>query len=184
MLLAQLAVNQAQKDLEKAKLIAPFDGTVAALNISVGEEAGSGSSSSSSTAAIVLNTPNAIVLKLSVGESDLPNVKAGQNGTATFDAISGQVFPIVIDSVGTNPTTTQGVVTYEVRAHIIAGRSMLLVGSPQETLWRRTAQGQARLRPPQLALLSPNRPPAARYPRLKHWPPLPSMPPSPTRPPA
>ncbi len=121
-LLAQLAVNQAQKDLEKAKLIAPFDGTVAALNISVGEEAGSGSSS---TAAIVLNTPNAIILKLSVSESDLPNLKAGQNGTATFDAISGQVFPIVVDSVGTNPTTTQGVVTYEVRAHIISGRSML-----------------------------------------------------------
>ncbi len=122
-LLAQLAVNQAQKDLEKAKLIAPFDGTVAALNTSVGEEAGSGSSS---TAAIVLNTPNAIILKLSVSESDLPNLKAGQNGTATFDAISGQVFPIVVDSVGTNPTTTQGVVTYEVRAHIISGRSMLL----------------------------------------------------------
>jgi HlyD family secretion protein len=121
-LLAQLAVNQAQKDLEKAKLIAPFEGTVAALNIAVGEEAGSGSSS---TAAIVLNTPNAIILKLSVGESDLPNLKTGQNGTATFDAISGQVFPVVVDSVGTNPTTTQGVVTYEVRAHIISGMSML-----------------------------------------------------------
>ena len=81
------------------------------------------SSSSSTTAAIVLNTPNAVVLNVTIGESDLPNVKAGQSGTASFDAITGTMFPIVIDSVGTNPTTTQGVVTYQARAHIVAGQA-------------------------------------------------------------
>jgi multidrug efflux pump subunit AcrA (membrane-fusion protein) len=111
--------------LEKAQLIAPFDGTVAAVNIAVGETAGSGTSSSSSTtssssAAIVLNTPNALVLNLSIGESDQPSVKAGQSGTATFDALSGQIFPIVIDSVGTNATTTQGVVTYQAKARVVS----------------------------------------------------------------
>ena len=122
--LAQLSLTQANKALEGAQIIAPFDGTVAALNINVGDTAGSSSSSSSSTsAAIVLNTPNAVVLNLSIGESDLPNVKAGQSGTASFDAITGTVFPIVIDSVGTNPTTTQGVETYQARAHIVAGQS-------------------------------------------------------------
>jgi len=119
-----LSLTQANKALEGAQLVAPFDGSVAALNINVGDTAGSSSSSSSSTsAAIVLNTPNAVVLNLSIGESDLPNVKAGQSGTASFDAITGTVFPIVIDSVGTNPTTTQGVVTYQARAHIVAGQA-------------------------------------------------------------
>jgi multidrug efflux pump subunit AcrA (membrane-fusion protein) len=119
-----LSVSQAKKDLEKAQLIAPFDGTVAALNISVGDTAGTSSSSSSSstTAAIVLNTPNAIILNVTISESDLPSVKAGLSGTASFDAITGTVFPIVIDSVGTNATTTQGVVTYQARAHIVAGQ--------------------------------------------------------------
>jgi multidrug efflux pump subunit AcrA (membrane-fusion protein) len=120
-LLAQLSVSQAKKDLEKAQLIAPFDGTVAALNITVGDTAGT-SSSSSATAAIVLNTPSAIILNVTISESDLPSVKAGQTGTASFDAITGVSFPIVIDSVGTNPTTTQGVVNYQARARIVPGQ--------------------------------------------------------------
>jgi HlyD family secretion protein len=125
--LAQISVDEAKKDMEKAQVIAPFDGTVAEVNVTVGDTAGSSSASSSSTsssAAIVLNTPNALVLNLSIGESDLPSVKAGQNGTATFDALSGQIFPVVIDSVSTNPTTTQGVVTYEAKAHIVSGQSI------------------------------------------------------------
>ena len=106
--LAELSVAQAQKNLDGAKLIAPYDGTVAALNVAVGDTAGA----SSTTAPIILNTPNAVRLNLTVTESDLPSVKVGQSGIATFDALSGSVFPIVIDAVGTNPTTTQGVVTY------------------------------------------------------------------------
>jgi multidrug resistance efflux pump len=123
--LATLSLAQAKKALEGAQIIAPFDGAVAALNINVGDTVGTSSSSSSSStsAAIVLNTPNAIILNLSIGESDLPNVKAGLSGTASFDAITGRVFPIVIDSVGTNPTTTQGVVTYQARAHIVTGQA-------------------------------------------------------------
>jgi multidrug resistance efflux pump len=117
MQLAQLSVAQAQKSLDGTKLIAPYDGTVAALNIAVGDMAGA----SSATAPIVLNTPNAVRLNLTITESDLPTVKAGQSGIATFDALSGSVFPIVIDSIGTNPTTTQGVVTYQVRARFVPG---------------------------------------------------------------
>jgi multidrug resistance efflux pump len=130
--LAQISIDEAKKDLEKAQIVAPFDGTVSALNITVGDQAGTGSasSSSSSSASIVLNTPNAVVLSLSIGESDLPDVKAGQNGTAVFDALSGQIFPIVIDSVGTNPTTTQGVVTYQAKARILDAASVrLMIGS-------------------------------------------------------
>ena len=115
--LAQLSVAQAQKNLDGTKLVAPYDGTVAALNIAVGDMA----AGTSTTAPIVLNTPNAVRLNLTVTESDLPSVKAGQSGIATFDALSGTVFPIVIDSIGTNPTTTQGVVTYEVRARFVPG---------------------------------------------------------------
>ncbi|MCJ7490657.1 MAG: biotin/lipoyl-binding protein [Dehalococcoidia bacterium] len=140
--LAQISVDEAKRDLEKAQIIAPFDGTVAALNITIGDTAGSSSASSSSStstssstssssAAIVLNTPNALVLNLSIGESDLPSVKAGQSGTATFDAISGRIFPITIDTVGTNPTTTQGVVTYQARARILTRDSARAAATAQ-----------------------------------------------------
>jgi len=110
------AVEKARQNLEKAQLIAPFDGTVAALNVEVGDEVGAGGAE----AAIVLNTPNALRLQLTFTESDVLNVKAGQTGIATFDALDGAAFPIVIESVGTNPTTTMGVVTYEAWARVLA----------------------------------------------------------------
>jgi multidrug efflux pump subunit AcrA (membrane-fusion protein) len=123
--LAQLSVAAAQKNLDGAKLIAPYDGTVAALNIAVGDMAGA----SSTTAPIILNTPNAVHLNLTVTESDLPSVKVGESGIATFDALSGSVFPIVIDAVGTNPTTTQGVVTYQAQAHFVSGAAVGATGA-------------------------------------------------------
>ena len=112
---AEEAVDKAQENLGKAQLIAPFDGTVAELNVEVGDEVGAGAE-----AAIVLNTPNALRLQLTFTESDVLNVKAGQSGIATFDAIENAAFPIEIESVGTNPTSTQGVVTYEAWAKVLS----------------------------------------------------------------
>ncbi|HJX61024.1 MAG TPA: biotin/lipoyl-binding protein [Dehalococcoidia bacterium] len=112
---AEEAVEKAREDLEKAQLIAPFDGTVAELNVEVGDEVGA-----AAEAAIVLNTPNALRLQLTFTESDVLNVKAGQTGMATFDALENAVFPIEIESVGTNPTSTQGVVTYEAWARVLS----------------------------------------------------------------
>ena len=114
---AELSVKQAQKNLEKAQIIAPFDGTVATLNIEVGEEVSAGGAD----AAITLNTPDALRLKLTISESDVLDVEADQSGIATFDAVGETPFPIVIDSVGTSPTTTQGVITYEAWARILTG---------------------------------------------------------------
>jgi multidrug efflux pump subunit AcrA (membrane-fusion protein) len=116
---AQTAVATAQQNLASTKLIAPFDGTVAALNNQAGDLAGSGTSST--TAAVVLNTPDQVVLNMTIGETDYNSVKAGQTGTAVFAGIPGRTFPIVIDSIGTNPTTTQGVVSYVAQAHFVAG---------------------------------------------------------------
>jgi HlyD family secretion protein len=113
---AERSVEQAQENLEKAKITAPFDGTVAELNIELGEEVSTGGQE----AAIVLNTPNALRLRLTITESDRPSVEAGQSGFATFDALGDISFPFVIDSVGVSPTTTQGVVTYEAWANVLS----------------------------------------------------------------
>lgn len=121
---ATITVANAQKALDDTKLVAPFDGTVAARNIQVGDISSSGgasSSSSSSTAAVVLNTPNRLILNLTISETDYPNVKAGNTGIVTFSALSGETFPFVIDTLGANPTTTQGVVTYQAQAHLVTG---------------------------------------------------------------
>ena len=122
---AELSAAKARKDLEKAQLIAPFDGTVAELNVEVGEDV----SASGTQAAITLNTPNALRLQLNITESDVLNVKADQTGIATFDALESAAFPIVIESVGTNPTTTQGVVTYQAWARVLAAPTPVGAGA-------------------------------------------------------
>jgi multidrug efflux pump subunit AcrA (membrane-fusion protein) len=112
---AELSVEQARKNLDKAQIIAKFDGSVAALTIEVGEEVSAGGAD----AAITLNTPDALRLDMTISESDVLDVEVGQSGIALFDAVGETPFPIVIDSVGTNPTTTQGVITYKAQARIL-----------------------------------------------------------------
>jgi HlyD family secretion protein len=129
---AEEAVEKAQEHLEKAQLIAPFDGTVAELNVDVGDEVGA-----AAEVAIVLNTPGALRLQLTFTESDVLNVEAGQTGIATFEALENAVFPIEIESVGTNPTSTQGVVTYEAWAKVLSAPAA--VGGPGLGSGSRTA---------------------------------------------
>lgn len=118
---AQVNVANAQKGVADTKLVAPFDDTVAALNIQVGDLTGAGSAAGSATPAIVLNTPNRLVLNLTIAETDYPSVKVGDTGTVIFSALTGEIFPFVIDGLGANPTTTQGVVTYQATGHLVTG---------------------------------------------------------------
>ena len=120
---AQNTVEEAQEALDATKLVAPYDGTVAEVDIEAGDTVGGGAGSSSSSttasAAIVLNTPDALVLDLTISESDYTSVKVGQTGVATFEAITDGFYPFVIESVGTVGTTTQGVVTYQAAARLM-----------------------------------------------------------------
>jgi HlyD family secretion protein len=132
---AQLSVEKARKNLDKAKIIAPFDGTVAELNVAVGDLV----AASSATSAIVLSTPDTVYLNLTITESDITGVKAGQSGIATFDALENSAFPITLESIGTNPATTQGVVTYQARARILTGLPSGAAGALPSGALRRSA---------------------------------------------
>ncbi|MBI2723444.1 MAG: biotin/lipoyl-binding protein [Chloroflexi bacterium] len=139
---AEISVENAQKNLDNTKLVAPFDGTVAALNVNVGDTSGGGSSSgAASSAAIVLNTPSLVTLNLTVSETDYPSVKVGNGGVATFEALPNQTFAFVIDSLGVNPTTTQGVVTYQAKARLVTGPAALPILQSLRTGAAETGEG-------------------------------------------
>jgi multidrug efflux pump subunit AcrA (membrane-fusion protein) len=110
--LAELAVEKARKALEDATLTAPFDGSAAAINIHVGDVI------SPSVPAITILTPNALRVKLTLGETDLPSVEVGQDGLIIFDAIQDVAYPLKITSIGLAPDTQQGVVTYTALAEL------------------------------------------------------------------
>ncbi|HYM15286.1 MAG TPA: biotin/lipoyl-binding protein [Dehalococcoidia bacterium] len=112
---AQLAVDAANIRLRDTQIIAPFDGVVGAVNAKVGEFA----SQASTAPPIVLLTPDRLVLKMDVGETDYANVKLGQAGGVLFDSIPGKIYPFVISEIGLSPSVTQGVTTYQVQASLI-----------------------------------------------------------------
>ncbi len=112
---AGLAVEAAQIRLRNAQITAPFDGTVAAVNVKQGEFFGG----ANATAAIVLLTPDALTMKMNVGETDYSVLKVDQGGVVIFDGIPGKPYPFKITEIGLAPTVTQGVVTYEVKGSLV-----------------------------------------------------------------
>lgn len=105
---AKANFEAAQRNLDSAKIIAPFDGTVAAVNIVVGQIPASG------TTAIALSNLTHLQLQLALSEVDIAQVKPGQNAQLTFDALDGRSFPGKVVSVSPVGTSSQGVVNYTV----------------------------------------------------------------------
>lgn len=110
---ARIAVETAQANLDAVVLKAPFSGTITAVGIAVGDTV------SAATAAFTITNQDAIRVDLSVQEADFVGLKAGQYGIATFEALSGYEYVVRIIFVNPTPTTTQGVVSYQVQAEIL-----------------------------------------------------------------
>ena len=112
---AGLAVNRARDALDDATLVSPFDGVVASLPVKVGQFA------TSVAPAVTILTPGALMFELSVGETELPDLRVGQTGGLVFDAIPGKAYPIRVVAIGLSPDTQQGVIIYKVKTQIMGG---------------------------------------------------------------
>jgi len=111
----QLSVSQKQNALYDAEekladytVKAPTDGIIAAVSAKVNDSA----STSTSIATLISKQKIAAV---SLGETDIINVKVGQKATFTFDAIDGLTLTGEVAEVGDIGTATQGVVSYTVK---------------------------------------------------------------------
>lgn len=103
---AQENYNDAVEDLKNAKILAPYDCTVAKVYQSAGDSA------NPSTAIATIVTAKQFAT-ITLNETDAVNVKIGQKATLTFSALddlslTGEVAEI--DGIG---TVSQGVVSYE-----------------------------------------------------------------------
>jgi HlyD family secretion protein len=116
---AQLTVENKKAAYNDCFVYAPFDGTIAALTVSVGEPSGSSIGT--------LITKNKLAT-ISLNEVDIAKIELGQKVTLTFDAvenltITGKVAEI--DSIG---TVSQGVVTYVVKINLDTGDNLIKPG--------------------------------------------------------
>ena len=102
---AQLSVQQAQDDLAKASLVAPFDGVVAAVALNVGEQ-------TSGTSSVTLVDPNSVRVDVTVDETDVSKLGLGKTAQITFDALPDTRIPAKVVAISPSASVQQGVVTY------------------------------------------------------------------------
>ncbi|KKS04066.1 MAG: Efflux transporter, RND family, MFP subunit [Candidatus Nomurabacteria bacterium GW2011_GWC2_41_8] len=112
---AELSVKQKENALQDAKdeladyyIRAPFEGTIAKVNIKKSDSVNSGA------VAATLITKKQLA-EISLNEVDAAKIKIGQKAALTFDAIPDLVISGVVADIDTVGTVSQGVVTYIVK---------------------------------------------------------------------
>ena len=120
---AELAVTQAEVDLQGATLVAPFDGIISAIAGNVGEQAPTGTAGF-----ITLVDPRAVRVDVTVDETDVARLQAGKPAQITFDALQGRPFTGQVQTVSPSGTATQGVVSYPVTIRLDTRGQVLPIG--------------------------------------------------------
>ncbi|RSM74334.1 RND transporter [Kibdelosporangium aridum] len=128
---AEVSVDQAQEAVNATTLTAPGDGTVTAINGTVGQKTGSSSgggstngssstsanssTSSSSTGFITITNLASLQVKANLAEIDVAKVKAGQDATVTLNAMPDTPQAAKVSAIDLTATTgSNNVVTYGV----------------------------------------------------------------------
>lgn len=116
--LAKKRLKDAERQLEEATIVAPFDGVVAQVNISKGDRV-----SDSATAIRLLDTSK-LEVDVVVSEMDVFQIKPGARAMVQVDAVSGISFPARVKRISPAATIQQNVVNYKVRLELITGETM------------------------------------------------------------
>ena len=106
---AEQAVAEAQKQLERATLTAPFDGVVASI------DADEGDSVSTMVTVVHLIDLTSMELSAEVDEIDIAEVKPGQRAIIEVDALPALQLEGKVTSISLLPEVQSGVVLYEVK---------------------------------------------------------------------
>ncbi len=109
---ANLALEQAQKDLEKYKIAAPIDGTILVKNSKVGDSVVEGTTDQPM---MVIADMSKMKLKIDVDELDIWNIELGQTVVITVGALPGETFSGEITNIaGEGEKKGDGVTSYAV----------------------------------------------------------------------
>ncbi len=104
--LAVVAVEQAEKDLADAILRAPYDGTVLAVNVSLGDWA-----SDTQVVAVVADM-SSLQIESPLSELDVARVEQGQQAMVEVTAFTDMRLPAHVDRVAPAASISQGVANY------------------------------------------------------------------------
>jgi len=110
---AAAAYQKALEDLKNATIRAPFDGIIAAVNQTAGDQSVA-TAATPATAMFTLITPKQLA-SVTLNEVDSAKVRVGQKAIMTFNAVDGLSITGEVVSIDTIGTITQNVVSYNAK---------------------------------------------------------------------
>lgn len=135
---AQAGLDQAKQDLDKTNLVAPFDGLVAQLNLSVGQMA-------PANQAVILLDVSSFYVDLPIAELDIAKVNVDQPVNLRFDALPGSTINGKVTQISDVANATSPV-TYTVRVEFNpAGQPLLSTMSTTAAIVTSSANNVLRL---------------------------------------
>ena len=122
----QLDVEQAQRKLAQAALIAPFDGLVSAVDFKVGE-------ANTAQSSVTMVRVNNLRIEINVDEVDVTKVKLSQEAIIKLDSLPGVELKGKIDRISPTSKIVNGVVSYAVRVALPTNANGLRPGMTANT---------------------------------------------------
>lgn len=141
----QANLHEAQVNLTYTDIISPVDGTIVSRNVDVGQTVAA--SFQTPTLFLIAKDLTQMQVDANVSESDIGEVREGQEATFTVDAFPNRDFLGTIAQVRQAPITVQNVVTYDVVVSV-ANPELLLKPGMTATLSVVTARRDDVLRVP------------------------------------
>jgi HlyD family secretion protein len=117
---AKLQRDQAQHNLDKTHLVAPFAGVIASVSAKAGEI-------SSGTAMVIADTSE-LDADINVDEADIGKIQVGQPVQITLDALSGVTLNGKVQRIAETADTTTSVITYVVHVVLDPAKAALRPG--------------------------------------------------------
>ncbi len=118
---AELAVEQAERRLEKARLVAPMDGVIGAVAVEKGEMV-------ATQPIITLLDTSVLHIDVKVDEIDIARVQPGQPVRISLDALPDVELTGRVDRIASTSTVQNGIVSYAVRIVLDSTTAPLRVG--------------------------------------------------------
>lgn len=123
----QLTLSDAEQRLSDTTVLAPIDGVVSSKNVQIGQIIASGINNvGGGTTVLTIADLTHIYVLVSVDESDIGRVAAGQPAKITVDAYPEETFKGEVVLVATKGVSVSNVVTFEVKVEVSGDNRTLL----------------------------------------------------------
>ena len=122
---AEASLEQAQDTYAKTTITSPINGTVVQLNVEVGEVVVTGTMNNAGSVIMTVADLSQMEVEAQVDESDIKDIKLGQEAAVEVDAIIGKTFKGVVSEVGnaainsSSSSSSNASVNYTVKTRII-----------------------------------------------------------------